>query len=224
MSEPTNDGRQRPDPDPERDSEEDQNKVQDQIPESVFNDPTAPVWADPTAPIPAPPPPPGATAPQSDEPAANPQASPPPPPPMSNPYAQQPPAQPYGQPQPGQQYPAYSQPYGQPQPGQQYPAYSQQPYATGPHTEPNASAIVLTILSGIVMLSTCFIIGIPSLIFGIMALTSNSTDPVRSRKKAKTGWIVFAVNFGVVVLLVVAGFAILIATGNDLGSSYDFNY
>ena len=127
---------------------------------------------------------------------------------MSNPYAQQPPAQ----------------PYGQPQPGQQYPAYSQQPYATGPHTEPNASAIVLTILSGIVMLSTCFIIGIPSLIFGIMALTSNSTDPVRSRKKAKTGWIVFAVNFGVVVLLAVAGFAILIATGNDLGSSYDFNY
>jgi hypothetical protein len=224
MSEPTNDGKQKPDPDPDRDPEKDPNEIQDQIPESVFNDPTAPVWADPTAPIPAPPPPPGAAVPQSDEPAANPQANPPPPPPMSNPYAQQQPAQPYGQPQPGQQYPAYSQPYGQPQPGQQYPAYSQQPYATGPHTEPNASAIVLTILSGIVMLSTCFIIGIPSLIFGIMALTSNSTDPVRSRKKAKTGWIVFAVNFGVVVLLVVAGFAILIATGNDLGSNTNFSY
>ena len=227
MSEPTNDGKQKPDPDPDRDPEKDPNEIQDQIPESVFNDPTAPVWADPTAPIPAPPPPPpppGAAVPQSDEPAANPQANPPPPPPMSNPYAQQQPAQPYGQPQPGQQYPAYSQPYGQPQPGQQYPAYSQQPYATGPHTEPNASAIVLTILSGIVMLSTCFLIGIPSLIFGIMALTSNSTDPVRSRKKAKTGWIVFAVNFGVVVLLVVAGFAILIATGNDLGSNTNFSY
>ena len=134
MSEPTNDGKQKPDPDPDRDPGKDPNEIQDQIPESVFNDPTAPVWADPTAPIPAPPPPPGAAVPQSDEPAANPQANPPPPPPMSNPYAQQQPAQ----------------PYGQPQPGQQYPAYSQQPYATGaPATPSNTSAIILTIFSGL---------------------------------------------------------------------------
>ena len=61
------------------------------------------------------------------------------------------------------------------------------------------------------MLSTCFIIGIPSLIFGIIALTSNRTDPAGSRKQAKTGWILLAVNFGVVVLLVIAGFAVLIS-------------
>jgi len=81
---------------------------------------------------------------------------------------------------------------------------------------------VLTILSAIVMLSTCFIIGTPSLVFGIMALTSNSTDPLGSRKKAKTGWIILAINFGVVVLIAVAGLALLAAnsTGSSSGSSY----
>jgi hypothetical protein len=150
---------------------------------------------------------------------------------VSNPYAQQPPTQPYGQPptQPYGQPPAQpygqppAQPYGQPQQayGQQYPVYSQQPYATGPRQEANASAIVLTILSGITMLSTCFFIGIPSLIFGIMALTSNSTDPKGSRKKTKTGWIIFAANVGVVVLLAVVGIVLLIATGNTTSSTND---
>jgi hypothetical protein len=152
-------------------------------------------------------------------------------PPESNPYAQQPPVQPYGEPQPGeqypaqpgQQYPAYGQPQpGQPQPGQQYPAYGQ-PYSTGSTTEANGSAIVLTILSGIIMLSTCFLIGIPSLIFGIMALSSNSTDPTGSRKKAKTGWIIFAINFAVVVVLGVVFFGLLIATSNNI-SDNSFNY
>jgi hypothetical protein len=144
---------------------------------------------------------------------------------VSNPYAQQPPTQPHGQP-PAQPYPygqPPAQPYGQPQQayGQQYPVYSQQPYATGPRQEANASAIVLTILSGITMLSTCFFIGIPSLIFGIMALTSNSTDPEGSRKKTKTGWIIFAANVGVVVLLAVVAFVVFIATGNTTSSTND---
>jgi hypothetical protein len=73
------------------------------------------------------------------------------------------------------------------------------------------------------MLSTCFLVGIPSLIFGIMALTSNSTDPDGSRKKAKTGWIIFAVNFGIVVLLAIVGFGLLIATGNNVSDSDNFN-
>lgn len=220
MSEPTSGGRQQPDPDPDRNQGTEPDKAQDEVPEPVFNDPTAPVWADPTTPIPPMPPaptPPGATPSQGDQPASSPQ-TPPAAPPMSNPYAQQPPAQPYGQPY--GQPPA--RPYGQPQPGQQYPAYGQQPYATGPHTETNASAIVLTIVSGIVMLSTCFIIGTPSLIFGIMALTSNSTDPVGSHKKAKTGWIIFAINFGVVVVLGVVGLGLLIATGNNLDSNVSY--
>ena len=230
MSEPTGDGRQQPDPekgtDPDRDHGETDDQTQDVTPEPVFSDPTAPVWADPTAPIPPGPPaptPPGPAHAQGDQPAAGPaspapQPGPPAGPPESNPYAQQPPVQPYGEPQPGQQYPAY----GQPQPGQQYPAYGQ-PYSTGSTTEANGSAIVLTILSGIIMLSTCFLVGIPSLIFGIMALSSNSTDPTGSRKKAKTGWIIFAINFAVVVVLGVVFFGLLIATSNNI-SDNSFNY
>lgn len=204
MSEPTAEGQQHP--------EADRGDNQDQTSGSVFNDPTAPVWADPTAPIPAtpaaavpsesvqdtpevplvPPAPPGAAYPYGQQPTA-PQATPPALPPVSNPYAQQPPAQPYAQP---------------------YPAYGQQYYATGAPTAPsNTSAIILTIVSGVSMLSTAFFVGIPSLIFGIMALTSNNTDPVGSRKKAKTGWIIYAVNAVVVVLLAFAAIALLLIGG-----------
>ena len=216
MSEPTGEGQQHP--------EADRGDNQDQTSGSVFNDPTAPVWADPTAPIPAtpaaeapsesvqdtpevplvPPAPPGAAYPYG-QPSTAPQATAPAAPPVSNPYAQQPPAPPYAQQPPAPPYPAY---------GQQY-------YATGATTAPsNTSAIVLTIVSGVSMLSSAFFVGIPSLIFGIMALTSNSTDPVGSRKKAKTGWIIYAVNAGIVVLLVVAGIAFLVIGG---ASSANFN-
>ena len=202
MSEPTGDGKQQPDPD--------EDQVQDQATGSVFNDPTAPVWADPTASIPAPPAPPGAAYPQGQQPAAA-QATPPPAPPASNPYAQQPPAPSYGE-----QYPA--QPYGQ-----QYPAYGQQYYATGAPSAPsNTSAIILTIVSGLATVTTC-VIGIPSLIFGIMALTSNTTDPVGSRKKAKTGWIIFAVNVGVLILLIVGAIALFVVSGTS-STTFDSGY
>lgn len=211
MSEPTDDGRQ-PDPEPDRgQSEAQQDQGQEQTPETVFNDPTAPVWVDPTTAVPAPPTPPAPAAPTPPG-VAPPQGSPPPAPPLSNPYAQQPPAQPYGQP---------AQPYGQPQPAQPYAAYGQSPYVTGPPAETNTSAVVLTIVSAIVMLSTCFIIGIPSLILGIMALSSNRADAEGSRKKAKTGWILFAANFGVVVILALLGFGLLLAMGPDaINSDY----
>jgi hypothetical protein len=78
----------------------------------------------------------------------------------------------------------------------------------------------LTIVSALATVTTC-VIGIPSLIFGIMALTSNSTDPVGSRKKSRTGWIIFAVNAGVIVLAAVAILAIVIANSNV--NSTDFN-
>ena len=81
---------------------------------------------------------------------------------------------------------------------------------------------MLTVVSVIAMMSTC-VIGIPSLIFGIMALTSNSTDPVGSRKKSRTGWIVFAVNAGVVALLAVAALAALII-GSISSTNSDFSF
>ena len=214
MSEPTGDGKQQPDP--EQQPEAAPGDARDETSGSDFNDPTAPVWADPTAPIPAtpaaevpsarvqdtpeaplvPPAPPGVTSPYGQQPPA-PQTIPP----VSNPYAQQPPAPPYAQP--------VSDPYGQ-----QYPAppYGQQYYATGAPTAPsNTSAIILTIVSGVSMLGTLFFVGIPSLIFGIMALSSNSADPIGSRKKARTGWIIFAINAGVALLVLIIGVIALIA-------------
>ena len=140
---------------------------------------------------------------------------------MSNPYAQQPPASPwmpsqpdpYGQPQPGQPYPAY---------GQDYPAHGQSPYASGPALS-NTSAIILTIVSGLTTVTTC-VIGIPSLIFGIMALTSNSSDPVGSRKKSRIGWIIFAVNVGVVLLVAIIAAIGLVAFSGNGTSTFDSGY
>lgn len=200
MSEPTGDGRQNVDPDT--------NQVQDQVPGPDVSDPTAPVWVDPTAAVPAPPTPPGGAYPYGQQPAAAPRAAPQSPPPVNNPYAQPPPANPYGQQPPPpytQQPPAY---------GQQPPAYGQQYYATGASRAPNnTSAIILTIVAGVSMLSTVFFVGLPSLIFGIMALTSNNTDPVGSRKKSRIGWIVYAINAGAVVLLAVIAVALLVISG-----------
>ena len=226
MSEPTGDGKQQPDP--EQQPEAAPGDAQDQTSGSVFNDPTAPVWADPTAPIPStpaaevpspwvqdtpepplvPPAPPGVSSPYSQQPPTS-QGFPP----VSNPYAQQPPAPPYAQPVSnayGQQYPA--------------PPYGQQYYAPGaPAVPSNTSAVVLTIVSGVSMLGTAFFVGIPSLIFGIMALNSNTTDPVGSRRKSRTGWIIYAVNVGILILLIVGAIALFVISGTS-STTFDSGY
>ena len=153
---------------------------------------------------------------------------------MSNPYAQQPPTDPFAQPAGTYGQPSWSppppDPYGQPvgqgqyaQPpyGGQYQAYGRSPYATGAPS--NTSAIILTIVSGVSMLSTLFFVGIPSLVFGILALTSNSTDPVGSRKKSRTGWIIYAVNAAVAVLVaIIAVIALVISATNT--SNFDSGF
>ena len=213
MSEPTG-GNQKPDPDQQPEPQPGHGETADQSAGSVFSDPTAPVWADPGTPVP--PAPPGSAHPADDEqPSAATQPPPPPAPPMSNPYAQQPPTDPYGQP---------AGPYGQPQPGQQYPPYGQSPYATGASAPSNTSAIVLTIVSGVSMLGTAFFVGIPSLVFGIMALTSNGTDPVGSRKKSKVGWIIYAINAAVVLLVIVIGVIALVAFSRDGVPNFEPGY
>ena len=110
---------------------------------------------------------------------------------------QQPPAQ------PSPWVPQPTDPYGQPYPahGQPYPAYSQQPSATGAPTEPNVSAIVLTIFSA---LSLCNLLTLGSLVLGIIALAKSSTDPEGSRRLTRIGWIVFVVVWAVVIAGIVA--------------------
>ena len=233
MSEPTGDGTNKPDPDAQP-GPGPQDESQEESSGSLFSDPTAPVWADPTAPIPASPAPPGAAyPPYGQQPPAGAEAPPPPPPPMSNPYAQQPPTDPYAQPAGQSGQPSwtptppdpYGQPtgqgqYGQPQYGGQYPAYGQSPYATGAPS--NTSAIILTIVSGVSMLSTAFLVGIPSLVFGILALTSNSTDPVGSRKKSRIGWIIYAINAALVIIFAVGIAALVLITGSTSDTNSGF--
>lgn len=212
MSEPTDGGRQ-PDPDRDYPDQRTSEGQQDQTSEPMFSDPTAPVWIDPTTAVPAPPPLPAQPTPPTPPGAAQPQGNPPPEPPMSNPYAQQPPAQPYSQP---------AQPYDQQQPGQPYPAYGQSPYVTGPQTEANTSAIVLTILSGL-SLFVCNFLAIGSLAFGIGALSKQAKDMEGSRRLSKVGWIIFAGSWVIGLLVVVVGIAFLIADSSS-GPSSDLNF
>ena len=207
------------------------------------SDPTAPIWSDPTSPLSKEP---AGSASEPPVPPVSPSAPTPPPvaPPApssspANPYGEQPPS-PYATPQPGpdppqaggypqQGYPQQGYPqqgYGQQQYWAQHgaqpgtPAYYRNPAGVAPT---NTSAIVLTVVSALATLSTC-VIGIPSLIIGILALTSNSTDPVGSRRKSRTGWIVFGVNAGVVILIAAALITIAIVSGNNSSNQLDGTY
>ena len=214
-----------------------------------FTDPTAsPDWTSPAAPEPTPteqipqgsdgpgvppvPPAPSYDSPtqaprgpadpyagSSAQPTADPYAAPPPPPPYDPYAAPQPSYDPYaatgGQAQQGG-YPAYANPGQWPAP----------PAAYGAPAPQNTSAIVLTIISGIVTVSCC-IPGIAPLILGIMALTKQSTDPEGSRRLTKWGWISFAVGMALVVIAVIAFIALGVAGVWDSSSSSpdaDFSY
>lgn len=181
-----------------------------------FDDPTAPGWASlppPTQPLPAEPPvtppspytaPDAGSAPDPWRPADQP------------PYPQQPTDSPYGA------NPYEANPYGQPGYVQQpygSTAYGQAPYALppGPYQpyQPygapppkNTSAVVLTVLSGVAT-ALCCLLGLPSLVFGIVALTRQVTDPASSARMTRYGWITFGVLIGLgaigVVVLGVIG-------------------
>lgn len=116
------------------------------------------------------------------------------------PYGQAPYGQsPYGQPPLGQS------PYGQPPSGPMPPpGQVPPPYLYAPPPPPNSSAIVLTVLSALtVMTGYCCIIGIGPLVFGILGITQNSTDPEGAARMTKYGWVTFGVMFGLVLLAVV---------------------
>ena len=115
----------------------------------------------------------------------------------------------------GPGYPAGS---GQPA-GPPLPSGAPNPFGTPPpSTQPNTSAIVLTVLSGVATLTVyCACIGLPSLIFGIVGITKQSTDPEGAARMTKIGWIVFGV-MTLLTVLAVAG-AIAFAVMNDTSSS-----
>lgn len=149
----------------------------------------------------------------------------------TSPYAAPPPPpyDPYAAPQPA--YDPYAATGGQAQQGA-YPAYGAPeqwqtpPPGYGAPAPQNTSALVLTILSGIVTLSCC-IPGIAPLVLGIMALNKQSTDPEGSRRLTRWGWIAFGVGIALVVLGII-GFIALGAAGvwtdGGYSSDSDFSY
>ncbi len=95
--------------------------------------------------------------------------------------------------------------------------YGNQPgyYAPAPQQGgSNTSAIVLTVASGIATLFCCGS-GIPSLIFGIIALTKQQNDPAGSAKMTKIGWIVFAVLVVLAIIAIIIYFAVIINYASD---------
>lgn len=150
----------------------------------------------------------------------SPYAASPPPPPVDPYAAPQPSYDPYAATgAPGAQggYPAY-QPPGQ---------WQAPPAAYGAPPRQNTSALVLTILSGLGLISCCQVIMIGSLILGILGLTKNSEDPEGARRLTKWGWVVFAVSLVLSIIAVGIFFAFGLAGAFDSGgysSDSDYTY
>ena len=68
----------------------------------------------------------------------------------------------------------------------------------------------------------CCLLCAPALIFGIVALSKQSTDPLGSARMTRYGWIALGVTVLLAILLVVAFFAFGMAGAFDSGSSYDY--
>jgi hypothetical protein len=188
--------------------------------------PEAPPASPEAAPTPAattPPTPAGAGYPPPPAPGvgASPAGTPAYPPAAATPQGQQP------GPSYGQQQPYPQQPYGQQVYGQQPYGYGQAPAgytypqagqpAYNPYAQPgrpgqgitNVSAVVLLVVSGIATLGTC-IIGLPSLIMAILALTKQDTDPEGSRRLTRWGWVTFAILMvlGVIAIALIVAIAV----------------
>jgi hypothetical protein len=174
------------------------------------SDPTAPSPDSSFAPGPAasvPPPPPSAGGPEQPWPV-----------PAPAPEA----AQPYPvpqQPAPHAYQQAYQQPYQQPT-GAAYPYGQAPPPAAGPYgygappayatgTSTNSSALTLTILSGISVMFCGGLTLIPSLVFGILGLSKQGSDPAGSAKMTRWGWIAFAVGWVLSILFVALLFVVM---------------
>lgn len=199
--------------------------------------PEPPTYAAPEPPVYSAPEPPRYAAPEQptysapEPPAYTPQPSSAQSPPYVTPGAPAPtpyPAQPAAYPQPAAYQP---NPYAQPAPYQPNPTgqppvyggYAAPPSAYAAPREQNTSAIVLTIVSGLLAFSCYFsLAGIPSLILGIIALTKQGTDIEGSRRMSKIGWIVLAV-VGALCVLTIIGFIVFAAVSTKSYSS-SYNY
>ena len=93
------------------------------------------------------------------------------------------------------------------------------PYGAPPR---NTSALVLTIVSGVSILFCAGLLAIPALVFGIIGLTKQSTDPEGSARSARMGWWAYVIGIVVTVLAAVAIIALFVAGASTSSSGPDF--
>lgn len=111
--------------------------------------------------------------------------------------------------------PAYGPPPAAPPPGPgqppgpgHLPSHVPPPYLYPAPPPPNSSAIVLTVVSGFLTLTgLCCYISIIPLVFGILGLTKQASDPEGAKQMTKYGWI----SMAIITVVVVLGFAAFIA-------------
>jgi hypothetical protein len=130
-----------------------------------------------------------------------------------------PPPQVYGQPAPRAPDP-YAPRYGPPP---AYGGYSQPAGygtpASGGYPQPAptpGSSIALVVVSGFFVL--CGLIGVPSLVIGIVALTRARTQPDEAKRLTWIGWLVLGILLALVVVIIVIVIAVAASTsGSDDG-------
>ena len=91
-------------------------------------------------------------------------------------------------------------------------------------TPSNNSALVLTILSGVSVVLCGGLFVIPALIFGIVGLTKQSSDPAASDVATRRGWWAFGIGVAVSVLLVIVIVVFFVATASNIDGSYEPSY
>lgn len=105
-----------------------------------------------------------------------------------------------GYPPPGAQPQRYQPPY--PAPGG--PSYPTGWTTPAPAVAPtNVGAIVLLVVSVVSIVAT-LVIGLPSGVMAVVALTRNRRDPTGARRLSTWGWVTYAVNAVIGTVLIVA--------------------
>jgi hypothetical protein len=126
-------------------------------------------------------------------------------------------APPYGAPtQPTQPYGAMPAAYGgYGQPG----GYAPPPYGGYPQpaSTPGASIALVVVSAFFVLMG---LIGVPSLVIGIVALTRAKSDPEEASRLTWAGWLVLGILVALVVVIIVIALAVAASSSNsDDGST-----
>ncbi|WP_338750099.1 hypothetical protein [Janibacter alittae] len=84
----------------------------------------------------------------------------------------------------------------------------------GNPTPANTSAVVLSVISGVLTLSgICCLVGLIPLIFGILGITQNASDPEHAKKMTRIGWIVLVLLSLLVVLAIIVAIVFVTVGG-----------